>query len=362
MTFEPKASQKEILFIIDEVRKYLDPVMQVRQSDVLAAWSGLRPLVRNPKATTTQELVRNHIITVSAGGLMTVAGGKWTTYRKMAEETIDMAIEEYKLVAKHPHSRTENISLIGAHGYHDKTYIKLIQQFGLETDVAAHLSKSYGDRSTMVAALSKSSGRRWPLYGKRLVPWYPYLESEVHYAVNFEYAQTAVDILARRTRLAHLSCQAAKDALPTIVDIMAGELGWSPDEKTRQTALAEEYLKTCGIDDLNNVRAEFQRQQMERYRSAFTLLQERAGRWDRVPFSKAVSSLEGLAVGDGITAPIEWAAVAKHIDPDNFGTIGFGEFLDAVSFITNKYPASQPPLVVPGSVQVPGTERSNWGA
>lgn len=89
----PKATKDDINFIVNEVTNYLDPVIKVRKSDVLAAWSGIRPLIRNPASTNTEELVRNHIVMVSRSNLVTIAGGKWTTYRQMAEETIDEAIK-----------------------------------------------------------------------------------------------------------------------------------------------------------------------------------------------------------------------------------------------------------------------------
>jgi glycerol-3-phosphate dehydrogenase len=89
----PKATKDDINFIVNEVTNYLDPVIKVRKSDVLAAWSGIRPLIRNPASTNTEELVRNHIVMVSQSNLVTIAGGKWTTYRQMAEETVNEAIK-----------------------------------------------------------------------------------------------------------------------------------------------------------------------------------------------------------------------------------------------------------------------------
>ena len=95
VTYTPKPTDAEIEFILNEVSHYLSSGIMVRRGDVLSAWSGIRPLVRNPKATNTQSLVRNHLVDVSDGGLLTVAGGKWTTYRKMAEDTVDKAIDVF---------------------------------------------------------------------------------------------------------------------------------------------------------------------------------------------------------------------------------------------------------------------------
>src|SRR5690242_20125946 len=120
--------------------------VKVRRGDVLAAWAGIRPLVRDPAAKNTAALVRNHMINVSSSDLITIAGGKWTTYRAMAEETLDTAIATFHLSPKSP-CVTERVRLIGSHGYSKTMFIKLIQNFGLETEVALYLVSNYGDRA-----------------------------------------------------------------------------------------------------------------------------------------------------------------------------------------------------------------------
>jgi glycerol-3-phosphate dehydrogenase len=115
----PLPKEKEIQWILGEVRNYLSPDIKVRRGDVLSAWSGIRPLVRDPKASNTEGLVRNHLITFSQSGLLTIAGGKWTTYRAMAQQTVDAAIDAFKLHdnVKYP-CQTEKIKLLGSHGWH----------------------------------------------------------------------------------------------------------------------------------------------------------------------------------------------------------------------------------------------------
>lgn len=93
ITHNPKPTEDEIMFILQEVKNYLNPDVEVRRGDVLSAWSGIRPLVSDPNKPNTQSLARNHIVHVSPSNLITIAGGKWTTYRSMAEETIDIAIK-----------------------------------------------------------------------------------------------------------------------------------------------------------------------------------------------------------------------------------------------------------------------------
>lgn len=337
LTFEPRATGAEVDFIVEEVRKYLDTTVAVQSSDVLAAWAGLRPLIRNPDAISTQELVRNHLVLQSPSGLVTIAGGKWTTYRKMAEDAIDAAIRLFSLQPTRPDCCTASTPLIGSHGFRQNDYIRLIQIFGIETDVAKHLCSSYGDRAALVLALSPApdAERRWPLCGRRLASQYPYLEGEVIYAVRFEYAQTAVDVLARRTRLAHLSCQAARDALPRVLDLMAEELCWSPLERERQRRLAEEYLITCGIRDLHLSRARFTATNLEKYRALFLdlLPDDQKHLWGRLTLTQAYNGWRSLLPSATDQSSIDWRALIEKVDIHQVDSIGLAEFLDGISII-----------------------------
>jgi glycerol-3-phosphate dehydrogenase len=251
ISYNPVAGEEEINWILSEIRHYLSPDINVRRGDVLAAWSGIRPLVKDPNAKNTESLVRNHLINVSPSGLLTCAGGKWTTYRQMAEEAVDEAVKQFGLQTKRVTNvpdvsgtemvddgarldgscQTHQVKLVGAHGFSKTLFINLIQHFGVETDVAKHLTESYGDRAWTVAALSSPTEQRFPVRGERISPLYPFIDGEVRYAVRHEYAQTAVDVLARRTRLAFLNAQAALEALPKVIDIMAVELKWDSKRK-----------------------------------------------------------------------------------------------------------------------------------
>ncbi|KAF9459214.1 FAD dependent oxidoreductase-domain-containing protein [Collybia nuda] len=245
---EPRAAEDEIRWVLEEVRRYLSPDIKVRRGDVLSAWSGLRPLVRNPSAASTEGLVRNHMLHVSTSGLLTIAGGKWTTYRAMAEETVDMAVNVFQLSSRVKSGCvTDTLRLVGSDGWSRNMFIGLIQRYGLETEVARHLSDNYGDRAWTVCSLAEPTEKNWPLYGKRISSQYPFVEAEVRYAVHHEYAQTAVDVLARRTRLSFLNVHAALEALPRVVDIMADELGWSRAERKAQIAQAVEFFGSMGL-------------------------------------------------------------------------------------------------------------------
>jgi glycerol-3-phosphate dehydrogenase len=267
ITQNPVAGEEEIDWILSEIRGYLQPDINVRRGDVLAAWSGIRPLVRDPKAKRTEGLVRNHLITQSESGLITCAGGKWTTYREMAEETVSEAITAFNLtpqaLSQPPRvsgtsiideaalfdgsCQTHRVRLVGAHGYSKTLFINLIQHFGIETEVAKYLTTAYGDRAWLVAALCAPTEQRFPVRGLRISALYPFVDGEVRYAVRHEYASRAVDVLARRTRLAFLNAQAALEALPTVIDIMSKELGWDKKRQEREWIDSLAFLSSMGL-------------------------------------------------------------------------------------------------------------------
>ncbi|XP_041374020.1 glycerol-3-phosphate dehydrogenase, mitochondrial-like isoform X2 [Gigantopelta aegis] len=248
VTDYPQPTEKEIQFILNEVRNYLSPDVEVRRGDVLSAWSGLRPLVADPNKADTQSVARNHIIEVAKDKLITIAGGKWTTYRHMAEETIDKAIATCDLTPACSTSKTKGLLLDGAHGWSPTMYIRLVQDFGLEIEVAKHLASTYGDKAFKVAKHANLTGKRWPVVGKRLTEEYPYIEAEVVYALR-EYACSVIDVIARRTRLAFLNIHASQEALPRIVDIMGEHLNWSKAKKKEEMERAQRFLRReMGMD------------------------------------------------------------------------------------------------------------------
>jgi glycerol-3-phosphate dehydrogenase len=214
LTDYPSPAESDVDFIMKEIKNYLSEDVQVRRGDVLSAWCGLRPLVSDPNKADTQSLARNHIVHVSDSKLVTIAGGKWTTYRSMAEETVEAAIKACGLKPKLKESPTKGLFLEGGHEWSPVSFIRLVQDYGLETEVAIHLSNTYGDQADKVCDLGNLTGKRWPVTGIRLHQEFPYIEAEVKYAIK-EYARSAVDIIARRTRISFLNVLAADEALPS---------------------------------------------------------------------------------------------------------------------------------------------------
>jgi glycerol-3-phosphate dehydrogenase len=232
---EPRATEDEIEYVLRHVRQYFS--IPVERSDVKAAWSGLRPLVSDPNASDTARLSRDHVVHVDEGhGLVTVAGGKWTTYRVMAADTVDVAVTSGGLSASGP-SATLDLRLAGAERF-DATAAGALQERGFEADVASHLHLAYGDRVWAVAALAQAG------LGDRLAPQYPYLHAEVVYGAREELATSSADVLLRRTRLATLDAEAAASALEAVHGLLADELGWDAARRARDLSDAHTALGT----------------------------------------------------------------------------------------------------------------------
>jgi glycerol-3-phosphate dehydrogenase len=218
----PRAHEDEIAYVLRHVDRYF--AVPVSRSDVKAAWSGLRPLVADPHAADTAGLSRDHVVNVGPAGLVTVAGGKWTTYRRMAVDAVNEAVRVGELAPARA-SATESLPLVGAEGFSAQGAGALQERFGLDADVASYLNRAYGSFAAEVAALAKDG------HGARLLPEQPYLEAEVVYAARFEYARSSADVLWRRLRVAMLDEADASAALERVSELLAGELGWSRERR-----------------------------------------------------------------------------------------------------------------------------------
>ncbi|XP_077369292.1 glycerol-3-phosphate dehydrogenase, mitochondrial [Festucalex cinctus] len=331
VTAHPIPGEDDINFILREVRNYLSPDVEVRRGDVLAAWSGIRPLVTDPNSKDTQSICRNHIVSISDSGLVTIAGGKWTTYRSMAEETLDAAIKTHALPAEK--CKTVGLMLEGAKGWTPTLYIRLVQDYGLEQEVAQHLASTYGGKAYDVARMALVTGQRWPIVGKRLVSEFPYIEAEVLYAIK-EYACTAIDLIARRTRLGFLNVQAADEALPRIVQIMAKELGWSQERKTAELEAAKKFLyhemgyRSRSEQLTKTSEMTLDNQEVARYKKRFHKFDK-----DRKGF---ITTVDVQQVLNSINVHIDENAlheILSEVDVNKNGQIELNEFLQLMSAV-----------------------------
>lgn len=220
---EPRPLEEEVKFILDTAGRYL--TRQPQRSDVLSVFAGLRPLAApKEEGKSTKEISRSHKIIVSPSKLVTITGGKWTTYRKMAEDTIDKAIKLSLL----PERKCETAHY-PIHGSHKPTDFEAPLYF-------------YGSDLPKVLALATER----PELNEKLHPDYPYTGAEVVWAVRQEMACTVEDVLARRFRMLLLDARAAIAMAPAVARIMAQELGrdeyWQEQQVREFTRLAEGYL------------------------------------------------------------------------------------------------------------------------
>lgn len=254
ITMTPSPTEEEISFIIKEANRYL--ASDVSEKDVRSAWSGIRPLIKDPKHAggSTAEISREHVVDVSSSNMVTIGGGKWTTYRRMAEDAINKLVEvNPELKEKAKPCSTSTMQLIGADRVgevcsqkFDKIAVTLRETYSMDKDIAEHLTRNYGTRALQVAEITKNGylDRAAGEGARRIHPRYPYLESEVVFAVRQEYAQKATDVLARRTRLAFIDSTTSVQVAERVVDIMAELHGWSKEKKVEEINDAKAFLTT----------------------------------------------------------------------------------------------------------------------
>jgi glycerol-3-phosphate dehydrogenase len=227
---EPRPLDEEVEFLLVHAARYLakDP----SRADVLSVYAGLRPLVRARREDgNTRALSRDHAILVSPGGVVTVVGGKWTTYRRMGEDTVDRAVKVGELDPTA--SNTAALRLHGAPGPEERA----TPGPGLDKPLG-----TYGTDAARVYAL----GAEDPSWLSPLHPSLPYLLAEVVWAVRQEMARTVEDVLSRRTRALILDARASLEAAPKVADLMARELkrdaDWIREQLTAYGQLANARL------------------------------------------------------------------------------------------------------------------------
>jgi len=219
----PRALDSEIEFLLHHAARYLTTAPTI--ADVLCIFAGLRPLAKISTAKQTALVPRDHHIEVAPSGLVTITGGKWTTYRRMAKDVLDRAAE----VAALPPMpcRTDNLPL---HGSPSPEQPEALGKTAHGSDQPA-LQKLASDR---------------PEWSGLLHPAFPYLIAEVVWSVRQEMARTVEDILARRTRALFLDVRAALQAAPAVASLLAKELGrsteWAAEQSLAFERLAHRYL------------------------------------------------------------------------------------------------------------------------
>ena len=227
---DPQCTKDDIDYVLAALNASV--TTNVTIDDVTAVWSGLRPLVKtddsSKKAGRTADLSRRHKVFTSDNGIITVTGGKLTTYREMAEDAVDEACE---LLGQKKSCKTKRLSLRGASG----------KRFN-STHVDKHLDGRFGSDAASLRDLIAAD----PALGEELIPGLPYLKCEAVFAATHEMATTLDDILTRRTRARLLDRHATRRAAPLVAELVAPLLGWSNDVTQQQLA---HFIDECARED-----------------------------------------------------------------------------------------------------------------
>jgi len=223
---QPRCTPEDVEYVLGALNTFLTE--PVSAADVTGTWAGLRPLIKGATNERTADLSRRHQVAVSDGGLVSITGGKLTTYRKMASDAVDEVVR--RLGRGHRRSPTRNLGLIGAEGTASLRQPGAAARLGTDADVLAHLVRRFGGEARAVLAMAA----RDPALARPLVPGLPYLAAEAVYAARYEMALTVDDVLSRRTRALLLARDAAAEAAPEVAGLLAGELGWDEAEVAAQ--------------------------------------------------------------------------------------------------------------------------------
>ncbi|WP_136666802.1 glycerol-3-phosphate dehydrogenase/oxidase [Flavobacterium sp. H122] len=221
VAFEPKPLDEEINFVLHHFNKYADSI--ITREDVKSVFVGLRPLVKVENQKSTAVMPRDHAVKVLSSGLIHIIGGKWTTYRNMAQHAIDVAIENADLAFVK--CKTKRLKI---HGW-------------TKNEIQSHLSV-YGADAEFIQKMIDDN----PHLAEKIHPDYPYTKAEVVWFITNEMAQTVEDILARRIRLLFLDTKAAIECAPLVAELLTKEknesLQWEQEQLKQFTSLAQQYL------------------------------------------------------------------------------------------------------------------------
>jgi glycerol-3-phosphate dehydrogenase len=227
---DPQCTAEDVAYLLKALN--FSVTGEVTTDDVLGTWAGLRPLVKAASSGRTADLSRMHKVRRSDNGLITITGGKLTTYRKMAADTVDAVIETMgaDVIARiNRRSRTKQLALRGAEGYAEAMRMT---SSALSPEQIRHLADRYGGEARALVAMAE----RDPSLARPLVAGLPYLRAEAVYAARYEMATTVDDVLSRRTRARLLGRDDSGRAADDVAELVGAELGWSPHEQAEQAS------------------------------------------------------------------------------------------------------------------------------
>lgn len=211
ITDHPEPTKGEIDYLLHHLNTYLSST--VKEKDILASWSGIRPLIHKSNSPFTKELSRDYTIEKSPSGLYSIYGGKWTLYRIMAEKLLNQLVKDNRLFFRED-CHTASTKIIGGDYKADELMKNLTKHFGIDQDCAEHLIHSYGGMALKIAQIAIDG------YHRRLVEGYPYIEAEVIYCLEHELTCSDEDFLFRRLSLGRLNKKVADQAKKRVIELM----------------------------------------------------------------------------------------------------------------------------------------------
>jgi glycerol-3-phosphate dehydrogenase len=210
---DPQCTPTDVEYLLGALNRAVSDPLST--ADVTGTWAGLRPLLASASNERTADLSRRHGVRVSTSGVVTVTGGKLTTYRRMASDTIDQV---GRLLGRRTRARTKRLSLLGARGFQPPP------ETAEPASLHEHLAGRYGTEAEAVLALIRET----PAWREPLVPGLPYVRAEAIHAARHEMVTTLDDVLSRRTRSRLLARDASRAAADDVARLLAPELGWDP--------------------------------------------------------------------------------------------------------------------------------------
>jgi len=225
-------TKDEAEYLLRQLNPYLE--IPLRRDQALSGMAGLRPLVAAAVGrTATSKLIRDHEVELdSSSGLISILGGKWTTHRLMAEDTIDALQRE--MGGSVTPSRTKQYALAGAAGYDEGFSKEIEKEYSLPADVARHLAGKFGTRGLEILELLNEN----PSWNRRITAALPAIEAEIVFCIRYEMAETIEDLLARRTGSQFYGWKEAIQAAPRVAELLAQEKHW---KASRTAAALSEY-------------------------------------------------------------------------------------------------------------------------
>jgi len=233
----PRATQEDVQYILDQANRVLEP--QIKADDILGVFAGLRPLVANKTGSATTKLSREHTVDRPAPGFVSIAGGKYTTYRVMAKDAVDLAVLDLRRLVNE--SVTDKLPLIGADGYFAlvQQTSKISEKYSISEATVTHLLDRYGSLIEEILEIIDADSSM----AQRLIPELPYIKAEILHAVTHEGALSVEDVLLRRTRISFEAFDGGVDVASDVAKIIGAQLGWGAKERSASVVSFTELME-----------------------------------------------------------------------------------------------------------------------